>query len=69
MREAFSVETRVATGYGGMQLAIVFSLEWGNKQRRMYALSLKMHLQHDEMTSLDFLQPISSSKQLMTTFR
>ena len=27
MREAFPVETRVDTDYGGIQLAIVFSLE------------------------------------------
>ena len=69
MGEAFPVETRMTTGYGGMQLAIDFSLscnrfQWGNRQRRMYSLNLKIHLQHNEMILLDFLQAILRFKQL-----
>ena len=55
------------TGNTYLSSGLQFGME--NKQRRMHLLSLKMHLQHEEMSLLDFLQPITRSKQLLTTLR
>ena len=66
MREAFPVETQVANGYGGMQLAIVFNLEWGNQQRRMYSLSLNMH-QPARRSRDDFIRFPTTHIEIQTT--
>ena len=74
MRVAFPVETRVLAGLwrlatgntylsGGIQFWI------GKSTAQNASTESEMHFQHEEMTLLDFLQPITRSKQLLITLR